>query len=261
VNVVGLYLKKQASYKEIFEKILISIFITFVINIICVFFPEFWANLLIGKLTLGLLFTFQDLMWILFVQALLELRKRALEIKGFNSFKQNNYLPEHFEDIIDDNVLTQIIRATKEDIDEERSTLPYMILQIAIQFRTNHSISLTSDFLSKQLELFLHEIELSYNKLKYIIWLIPSLGFMGTVYGIGLAVSELGSGSLEDPNLLTNMAGSLGIAFNTTLLALILSVILQYFTQLYEAKEEETINGYGQYILENLINKLVETTK
>jgi biopolymer transport protein ExbB/TolQ len=258
---VGLSLKKQVSYKKLIEKILISIIIKFVINLFCIFLPEFWANLLIGKIKLGLVFTFQDLMWILFIQALLEIRKRGLEIKEFNTYKENEYLPESFEAIIDDNVLTQIIRATKEDIDSDRSTLPYMILQIAIQFRTNHSISLTSDFLSKQLELFLHEVELKYNKLKYIIWLIPSLGFMGTVYGIGLAVSELGSGSLEDPNLLTNMAGSLGIAFNTTLLALILSVILQYFTQLYEAKEEETINGYGKYILENLINKLVETTK
>ena len=133
-----------------------------------------------------------------------------------------------------------------------------MILQICLQFRTNNSISLTTDFLSKQLELFLHDIELGYNKLKYIIWLIPSIGFMGTVYGIGLAVSRLGEGSLDDPELLTKMAGNLGIAFNTTLLALILSVILQFFVQHFEAKEEQVINNYGKYILDNFINKIIE---
>ena len=81
---------------------------------------------------------------------------------------------------------------------------------------------------------------------------------MGTVYGIGLAVSKLGEGSLDDPDLLTKMAADLGIAFNTTLLALVLSVILQFLVQSFESKEEEQINLYGKYILDNLINKIVE---
>ena len=93
---------------------------------------------------------------------------------------------------------------------------------------------------------------------KYIIWVIPSIGFMGTVYGIGLAVSQLGAGSLDDPQLLIKMAGSLGIAFNTTLVALVLSVILQFLTQHYEAKEEKVLNNFSKYIMDNLINKLVE---
>ena len=197
-------------------------------------------------------------MWGTFFLGILTIVNRNNEIKRMEDFRENDYLPEDFSTIIDDDVLTGIIKASKKDANENGGILPYLIFQIAIQFRTNHSISLTSDFLSKQLELFLHDVELRYNKLKYIIWLIPSLGFMGTVYGIGVAVSQLGNGSLDDPKLLTNMAGNLGVAFNTTLLALILSVILQFFTQTYEAKEETLINNFGKYILDNLINKILE---
>ncbi len=212
----------------------------------------------LGKSEMSLTITFQDIMWIVFIIGLIQLKNRITKIKNIKSYQQSNYLPEDFETIIDNQVLTEIIRSVKNDAKEKEGILPYMILQISLQFRTNNSISITSDFLTKQLELFLHEIELNYNKLKYIIWLIPSLGFMGTVYGIGLAVSQLGEGSIDDPNLLTQMAGSLGVAFNTTLVALVLSVILQYFTQHYEAMEERVINDFGKYTLDNLINKIVE---
>ena len=247
----------QARRKEKIENILISIFSTFVINVLFILSPDFWANLFIGKKSLGLIITFQDVMWFFFILGIIEIRKRKINIKRVQKFEKNDYLPSRFEDLIDDNVLTDIIKKTKLDIEEESSILPYMILQISLQFRTNKSISLTSDFLTKQLDLALHEVEIQYNNLKYIIWLVPSLGFMGTVYGIGLAVSQLGEGSIDDPALLTKMASSLGVAFNTTLLALVLSVILQYLTQKSETQEENQINSFGKYILENLINKLV----
>ena len=43
------------------------------------------------------------------------------------------------------------------------------------------------------LELFEHEVELRYNTLRYIVWLIPTLGFIGTAVGIALALSDAGS--------------------------------------------------------------------
>lgn len=251
-------MKSQRKIKNTFELFLISVVGLVIVNVIFSLLPSFWSNLFLGKASLELSITFQDVMWVFFFIGLHLVRKRKKEIKSLSIFQHNEYLPENFEAMIDDEELTNIIRSSKKDSIKDMAILPYMILQIALQFRTNHSISLTSDFLSKQLELFLHSVELRYNKLKYIIWLIPSLGFMGTVYGIGLAVSRLGGGSLDDPKLLTNMASNLGIAFNTTLLALILSVILQYFTQHYEAKEENLINDFGKYIMDNLINKLID---
>lgn len=231
---------------------------TFIVNIMSLLLPKFWTSLLIGKTTLLSLPTFQDVMWVIFFYGLTLLYERSRRLKCQKKQWDKQYLPESFETIIDDIALTSIIKKVKGASSSTDEALPYMILQIALQFRTNRSIALVNEFLSKQLDLFLHKIELGFTRLKYIIWVIPSIGFMGTVYGIGLAVSKLGEGSLDDPDLLTKMAGDLGIAFNTTLLALVLSVILQFLVQLYESREEEQINLYGKYILDNLINKIVE---
>ena len=229
-----------------------------IVNIMSLLLPKFWTNVLIGKANLLTSPTFQDVMWLLFFYGAVLLFHRKKNFKQQQKHWDEDYLPEDFEVIIDAKKLTEIIRRVKTAKAESVDVLPYMILQIALQFRTNNSIALTNDFLSKQIDLFLHSIELNFNQLKYIIWVIPSLGFMGTVYGIGLAVSKLGEGALDDPALLTNMASDLGVAFNTTLLALVLSVILQFFVQSSEGKEEQEVNRYGKYILDNLINKIVE---
>jgi biopolymer transport protein ExbB/TolQ len=256
--VVGPSLKKQLSSKKLIKSFLISGAGVALTNIIFILLPKFWSNLLIGKDQIELGISFQDVMWFIFFIGIFQLRQRKAFFKNQQQYWGHSFLPEDFETIIDDEELTGIIKKTKQFSDDSNKILPYMILQISLQFRTNNSISLTTDFLTKQLDLFLHSIELSFNKLKYIIWVIPSIGFMGTVYGIGLAVSQLGEGSLDDPKLLTNMASHLGVAFNTTLLALILAVVLQFFAQQYESDEEGQMNDFGKYILDNLINKLVE---
>ncbi len=248
----------KEKFKEFYLFIIVGAGGTFLINVLGISLPSFWGQLLIGKESFSLLPTFQDTMWVMFFIGLVLIYQRKKQIRVVNEYNQSLYLPTDFETIIDDEKLTDIIKITKKDADNDQAILAYMILQISLQFRTNNSISITSDFLSKQIDLFLHAVELAYNKLKYIIWLIPTLGFMGTVYGIGLAVNQLGVGSLDDPKLLTDMAGSLGIAFNTTLLALVLSVILQFFAQHFEALEEKLINDFGKEIMDNLINRLVE---
>ena len=59
----------------------------------------------------------------------------------------------------------------------------------------------------------------------YVLWAIPSVGFLGTVRGIGQALAE------ADQALSGNIAVvalNLGIAFNSTFVALILSLILTF---------------------------------
>ena len=50
----------------------------------------------------------------------------------------------------------------------------------------------------------------------------------------------------------------LGVAFNTTLLALVMSAILVFFMHLAQGREESALNNTGQYCMDNLINRLYE---
>ena len=54
------------------------------------------------------------------------------------------------------------------------------------------------------------------------------------------------------------MTTKLGLAFNTTFLALILAAILVFLQHIAQGREEEALNSTGQYCLDNLINRLYE---
>ncbi len=77
-----------------------------------------------------------------------------------------------------------------------------------------------------------------YGLVRMIIWAIPILGFLGTVIGIALAMGKLTPQALED-SLPAVMAG-LTVAFDTTALALALSIVL-FFSQFLADREERRL--------------------
>ena len=69
---------------------------------------------------------------------------------------------------------------------------------------------------------------------------IPSVGFIGTVRGIGLALSNADQALQGNISLMTE---NLGIAFNSTFVALIISLILMLlFHHLQKLQDENLIN-------------------
>ncbi len=75
----------------------------------------------------------------------------------------------------------------------------------------------------------------SYALINVIIWAIPILGFLGTVIGITMAITSLDPASYESS--LSQMLAALGVAFDTTALALSLSMVLM-FTKFAVEKQE-----------------------
>lgn len=78
----------------------------------------------------------------------------------------------------------------------------------------------------------------SYALVRVIIWAIPILGFLGTVIGITLAIANLAPEALEDS--LPMVTAGLGVAFDTTALALGLSIVLM-FTQFFTDRAETAL--------------------
>ena len=103
----------------------------------------------------------------------------------------------------------------------------------------------------------MHEIDLRYSILRYLTWLIPSLGFIGTVMGIMFALQYAGVPANADAeDFLYQVTSRLGVAFTTTLLALIMSAVLVLIQSLVQSKEERALNEAGQYCLDNLILRI-----
>ena len=58
---------------------------------------------------------------------------------------------------------------------------------------------------------------------RYIAWAIPSIGFIGTVRGIGDALGQAYKAVEGD---IAGVTASLGVAFNSTFVALVISIII-----------------------------------
>ena len=101
-----------------------------------------------------------------------------------------------------------------------RETLEYV--------RRHGSADSLFDQLKYLAEVDADRVHASHALIRVVIWAIPILGFLGTVVGITIAIANLSPDALE--NSLPAVTAGLGVAFDTTALALTLSMILM-FTQ------------------------------
>ena len=96
----------------------------------------------------------------------------------------------------------------------------------------------STDFFKVLIENKLDGFQIDLTFIKYISWAIPSIGFIGTVRGIGEALSK--AAEAIDGNI-TGMTSSLGVAFNSTFVALLLSIFLMMFIVRLEHKQDNLI--------------------
>jgi biopolymer transport protein ExbB/TolQ len=84
-----------------------------------------------------------------------------------------------------------------------------------------------------------------YALVRIIIWAIPMLGFLGTVIGITAALGDLSKDSLmNSPDVaMDGLLSGLGLAFDTTALALSLSVVLMFLQFLIHRIESELLKA------------------
>jgi len=207
-------------------------------------------------------FTVQNLMWIVFALGLGELIVRARDAAAERAQLVLGYLPEDETTLLQSIELRRIYgtarQANQSGSPSSGRFLPRLIQRTVTQFQTTKSIDQANALLNSSLELYLHEIDLRYSMIRYVVWAIPTLGFIGTVVGISLALAFAGSVDLQDPSLLAELTKRLAVAFNTTLLALVMSAFLVLLQHIIQASEERALNQAGQYCLDNLINRLYE---
>jgi len=89
--------------------------------------------------------------------------------------------------------------------------------------------------------------------LRYIAWAIPAIGFIGTVRGIGDALGQAHRAMQGD---LSGVTQSLGTAFNSTLIALLLSLLLMFFLHHLQSEQERLVSDAESYLDERLIQSL-----
>jgi biopolymer transport protein ExbB/TolQ len=92
--------------------------------------------------------------------------------------------------------------------------------------------------------------------LRFGVWATPALGFVGTVRGIGLALQGAQLAMQGDTSAVTS---GLGISFNSTLVALTLSIVLVYTLHEIQLSQERLVLDTEHYADEQLITRLHAT--
>lgn len=89
--------------------------------------------------------------------------------------------------------------------------------------------------------------------IRYIAWAIPSVGFIGTVRGIGDALGQAHRAVEGD---ITGVTASLGVAFNSTFIALVISIVLMFFVHQIQLMQERLVLDTERYVDHWLIRRL-----
>jgi len=121
----------------------------------------------------------------------------------------------------------------------ERSLLLFQLLQAGLQrARANWSAQDVADAVKTQSELSQGAAESEYSTVRYLVGAIPSIGFIGTVLGIGQAMAAMRMDNSTDSSPIDFAATHLSSAFDTTFVALVLSLIAMFALHRVQSAED-----------------------
>ena len=149
-----------------------------------------------------------------------------------------------------------------EQIDEKSARpdlnnkiLPYVMARGLERYHMTGNVPETTETIMGRLEVASEQQESELSMLRYLVWAIPSIGFIGTVRGIGVALHRADEALQGDISGVTN---ALGVAFNSTLVALIISIVLMLLIHLLQSGQEGLILRVQTFCREQIIDKLYD---
>ena len=186
----------------------------------------------------------------------------AIAIMGYKAFKTSRQRALLQMDLIP---LAEGVRILPEDTrdvsrqiqalpaQQREALLPRALLAGLQRFSTTRNIqdvaSATQSYCDSEGE----RLESELSMIRYIAWAIPSIGFIGTVRGIGDALGQAHKAIEGD---IFDVTRSLGVAFNSTLIALLISIGLMFLLHQLQQMQEQYVLDAETYCDENLISHL-----
>ncbi len=142
-----------------------------------------------------------------------------------------------------------------EALDEKTQDylLPRTLLAALQRFATTASIPAVSNTVREQCEGESDRLDSELSMVRYITWAIPSIGFIGTVRGIGDALGQAYEAVEGD---ISGVTASLGVAFNSTFVALVLSIIIMFCLHQLQLSQERLVLGCQRYCDKRLLRHL-----
>lgn len=131
--------------------------------------------------------------------------------------------------------------------------LPRALLNALRRFSTTRNISDVSSSTRAIFESEADRLESELSMIRYISWAIPSIGFIGTVRGIGEALAQADKAVQGD---IAGVTQSLGVAFNSTFIALLISIFLMFLVHQVQLLQERLVFDGENYSNDKLIRHM-----
>ncbi len=186
----------------------------------------------------------------------------ALAIMGYKAFKVSNerrlldvelipiaegmrILPE------DTREFARQVQALPED--RQQMLIPRALLNALRRFSTTRNVQDVSSSTHTIIESEAERLESELSMIRYISWAIPSIGFIGTVRGIGEALAQADKAVQGD---IAGVTQSLGVAFNSTFIALLISIFLMFLVHQLQLLQERLVFDAETYADDKLIRHM-----
>jgi biopolymer transport protein ExbB/TolQ len=131
--------------------------------------------------------------------------------------------------------------------------LPRALLTAIERFGATQNIQNVSTAAREVCESEGERMESELSIIRYIAWAIPSVGFIGTVRGIGDALGQAHRAVEGD---ITGVTAGLGVAFNSTFIALVISIVLMFFIHQLQLMQERLVLDSERYLDHALVRRL-----
>lgn len=131
--------------------------------------------------------------------------------------------------------------------------LPRVLLSSLERFGSTRNVQDVSSVANTLCESEGERLESELSMIRYIAWAIPSVGFIGTVRGIGDALGQAHRAVDGD---IAGVTESLGTAFNSTFIALLISIVVMFLVHQLQLLQERLVFDTQTYIDHNLIRHM-----
>ncbi|VAX41508.1 probable biopolymer transport protein [hydrothermal vent metagenome] len=131
-----------------------------------------------------------------------------------------------------------------------KSCLGQRLGDIASHVQSRKSTSGLEEHLKYLAELAAERLHGSFALVRTITWAVPILGFLGTVIGITIAIANVTPEQLDSS--LGNVTGGLAVAFDTTALALAMSLVIVFSSFLAERNEQNILSRVEAFGLKRI---------
>lgn len=131
--------------------------------------------------------------------------------------------------------------------------LPRALLSALQRFASTRNVQDVSEAIKAICDTESDRLDSELAMVRYIAWAIPSIGFIGTVRGISQALGQAYKAVEGD---IAGVTASLGVAFNSTFIALVISIIIMFLMHQLQLLQERLVLDAQTYCDQRLLAHL-----